>query len=220
MRINPLLPALLLMLAACATPFRSEVARFHQMPAPQGQTFTIQSSDSKLSGGLEFQQYASLVRERLMAQGYQPAANAGQATLVVDLDYGVNNGREKIDTRPGSGFGYGWGGYPYGFGPWGGWYGRRAWGGWYDPFWGGPGWGGGWGAPEVYSYTVFNSYLDMKITRAADGARLFEGRAEAQTRDDNLTRLVPNLVEAMFTNFPGRSGETVKVKIEPPSSRG
>ncbi len=215
MRINPLLPALLLMLAACATPFRSEVARFHQMPAPQGQTFTIQSSDSQLSGGLEFQQYAALVRQQLIAQGYQPAASAAQATLVVDLDYGVNNGREKIDTRPGSGFGYGWGPYPYGFGPWGGWYGRRYWGGWYDPFW-----GSGWGAPEVYSYTVFNSFLDMKITRAADGARLFEGRAEAQTRDSNLTRLVPNLVEAMFTNFPGRSGETVKVKIEPPSRRG
>ena len=215
MRINPLLPALLLMLAACATPFRSEVARFHQMPAPQGQTFTIQSSDSQLSGGLEFQQYAALVRQQLIAQGYQPAASAAQATLVVDLDYGVNNGREKIDTRPGSSFGYGWGPYPYGFGPWGGWYGRRYWGGWYDPFW-----GSGWGAPEVYSYTVFNSFLDMKITRAADGARLFEGRAEAQTRDSNLTRLVPNLVEAMFTNFPGRSGETVKVKIEPPSRRG
>jgi hypothetical protein len=220
MRIKLVVPALLLMLAACATPFRSEVARFHQMPAPQGQTFTIQSSDPKMAGGLEFSQYASLVRDRLIAQGYQPAGSADKATLVVDLDYGVNNGREKIDTRPGSGFsGYGWGGYPYGFGPWGGWYGRRAWGGWYDPFWG-PGWGGDWGAPEVYSYTVFNSFLDMKITRASDGTRLFEGRAESQTRDSNLTRLVPNLVEAMFTNFPGRSGETVKVKVEPPSTRG
>ncbi len=217
MRLNPIIPAALLALSACATPFRSEVARFNQLPAPQGQSFFIQAADSKLSDSLEFNQYANLVRERLQTQGYQPAASAQGATLVVDLSYGVNDGREKIDSRPGLGMGFGGFGYPrWGWGGWGwggmGWAGR----GWYDPFWGG-GWGGG---PEVYSYTVFNSYLDMKISRAADGIRLFEGRAVAQTRDRNLTRLVPNLVQAMFTNFPGRSGETVQVKIPPPSTRG
>jgi hypothetical protein len=215
MRLNPIIPAALLALSACATPFRSEVARFNQLPAPQGQSFVIQATDSKLADSLEFSQYASLVRQRLQAQGYQPAASVQDATLVVDLDYGVNDGREKIDTRPTTGFGYGGFGYPrWGWGGWGGWgWGGMGWAGrgWYDPFWG--------GAPEVYSYTVFNSYLDMKISRAADGLHLFEGRAVTQTRERNLTRLVPNLVEAMFTNFPGRSGETVQVKIPAPSSR-
>jgi hypothetical protein len=28
---------------------------------------------------------------------------------------------------------------------------------------------------------------------------------------------VPNLVEAMFTNFPGRSGETVRITVPPPA---
>ena len=32
-------------LAACATPFRAEVARFQQMPAPQGQSFAIEARD-------------------------------------------------------------------------------------------------------------------------------------------------------------------------------
>src|SRR3546814_19550325 len=52
---------------------------------------------------------------------------------------------------------------PWGWGP----YHSRYWwrGGWYDPFWG-P-WG--WDAPEVYSYTVYSSFLDMKITRARTG---------------------------------------------------
>lgn len=215
MRLNPIIPAALLALSACATPFRSEVARFNQLPAPQGQSFVIQAADSKLTDSLEFSQYAGLVRQRLEAQGYQPAASAQNATLVVDLSYGVNDGREKIDTRPGVGFGYGGFGYPrWGWGGWGGWgWGGMGWAsrGWYDPFWD--------AAPEVYSYTVFNSYLDMTISRAADGIHLFEGRAVAQTRDRNLTRLVPNLVEAMFTNFPGRSGETVQVKIPAPSGR-
>ena len=37
-------------------------------------------------------------------------------------------------------------------------------------------------------------------------------RARAPT---TLPRLVPSLVDAMFTGFPGMSGETVKITIPP-----
>ncbi|PZN93752.1 MAG: DUF4136 domain-containing protein [Alphaproteobacteria bacterium] len=76
------------------------------------------------------------------------------------------------------------------------------------------GWGGGWG-PEVYSVTQYNSQLAMKIVRSADKASVFEGRAETISTSNNLTKLVPNLVTAIFTNFPGNSGETVRVKFDP-----
>src|SRR5690606_24867249 len=83
----------------------------------------------------------------------------------------------------------------------------RPWGwGWNDSFFGGP---------EVYSYTVFTSGIDLKIDRAADGQRLFEGRAEAVSTSNQLQYLVPNLVEAMFTGFPGNSGETVRISVAP-----
>lgn len=208
MRIQALFMAALLTLSACATPFQSKVSRFQQMPAPSGQSFVIQAADREKADSLEFAQYTNLVRERLTAQGYQPASSRATATLVVDLDYGVNNGREKIDTRPGSYGAWGpWG--PWGYSPW---YGRHWWrGGFYDPFW------GPWDAPEVYSYTVYNSFLSMRITNTRSGERVFEGTAEAQTRSNDLTALVPNLVQAIFTNFPGRSGETVRVKIPPPA---
>lgn len=55
----------------------------------------------------------------------------------------------------------------------------------------------------------------MKIDRAVDNTRLFEGKAEAQSRSKNLQYLVPNLIEAIFTDFPGRSGETVQISIAP-----
>ena len=35
------------------------------------------------------------------------------------------------------------------------------------------------------------------------------------SRSKRLQYLVPNLVEAMFTNFPGNSGETVRISIKP-----
>jgi hypothetical protein len=103
-------------------------------------------------------------------------------------------------------------GYPYG--PWGGPWRYRSpfyW-GWEDPFW----YGGGFGYPEVDSYTVYTSYLDMRIDRTRDGSRVFEGKAKARSTDDSLPRIVPNLVTAMFTNFPGHSGEEVRITVPPP----
>ena len=65
------------------------------------------------------------------------------------------------------------------------------------------------------STTVYTSGIDLKIDRTATGERLFEGKAEAVSTSDRLQYLVPNLVEAMFTDFPGRSGETVRISIAP-----
>lgn len=201
-------PFAMLGLAACATPFRADVARFQSMPAPQGQTFFIEAADPRNRGGLEFSQYAGLVSQRLASFGYQPAQSRAGANLVVTLDYGVDSGQEKIVSRPG----YGGMGFGRPWGPWGPWGYRSAfYYGWHDPFWYDP-----WGYPEIDSYTYYTSHLDMTINRAGDGQRLFEGKAKARSRTDSLPTLVPNLVEAMFTNFPGRSGEEVKITIPPP----
>lgn len=215
-------PLALLALGACATPFRAEVARFQSLPVPAGQTFVVQPLDPQNQGGLEFSQYASMVAQRLTAQGYRPVENPRDATLLVTIGYGVDQGREKIVTRPGfggygglgyGGLGYGRFGGPFGYGGlgYGGYGGFRSnflW-GWNDPFL----YGGG---TQVDSYTYFTSFLEMRISRTADGQRLFEGRARARSRDDSLPQLVPNLVEAMFTGFPGNSGEDVKITIPPP----
>ncbi len=65
------------------------------------------------------------------------------------------------------------------------------------------------------SYTVYTSGIEMKIDRKADGVRLFEGKAEAASLSNRLQYLVPNLVEAMFTGFPGNSGETLRITVAP-----
>ena len=211
-------PALLLALGACATPFRADVQRFDALPQTQGQSFVVLADDPALAGGLEFGHYADLVTGEMARLGYRPAADPATADLIVRMDYDVSDGRERIvrDYDPFyTGFGYSGIGY-------GGFYGRRGFYGPYrsrfrygfhDPFlFGGYGFGGYGGAR---SYTVYTSELDLKIDRQVDGERLFEGTAEAQSRSNNLTYLVPNLVEAMFTNFPGNSGERVRISIAP-----
>lgn len=194
--------ALVIGLSACTTPFKADVSRFAvPLPAPQGQTFAVVAEDPKNAGGLEFYTYANAVAEELTQIGYTRAASPESADMLVRFDYKVDGGRERVRTDFNGGAG------AFGpWGPWGGWGG--GWGGWgfgfNDPFFGGP---------DVRSYTIYTSGVDVKIDRRVDGQRLFEGKAEAVSRSNRLPRLVPNLVDALFTGFPGNSGETVRITI-------
>ena len=208
----PRLPQLLAimalgLLAACAQPFEARVQSFQSMPPERGKSFVVQPAVEAKTGSLEFAAYAGLVATELQKLGFQQAASAQQADLTVLVDFGVGPGRERIASRPGMGMAGGWG-----WGGWGGrgWYGR-PW-GFYDPFWG-PGWGGGWGQPEVYSFTVYPTFLEVDILRTADKASLFEGRAETTTRVNDLPSTMPNLVTALFTDFPGASARSTVVKV-------
>ncbi len=215
-------PAALLALGGCATGLPTQVSRYQAMPAPAGQTFAIQAAREEDRGGLEFSRYAELVRRHMAAQGYSEASSPASASLIVSLDYGVDDGRQQVVTRPALGYGrFGYGGFGYGgFGyrpywsRFGG-YGRLRspfYYGWDDPYWyRGQG-------EEIDVYTVYSSFLDMDIRRP-DGRSVFEGTARARSRTDELSSLVPNLIEAMFTGFPGNSGETVKITVAPERRR-
>ena len=220
MRINKLAAAALLGisalgLSACATGLRTQVSRFQAMPAPQGQSFVVVPVNGADVGGLEFSRYAELVAQHLQAQGYARAPSINQATMVVQVGYDIDDGHTEIVSDPFPHYGYGYG-YPYG-----GWgypyFGRRRssfhW-GWNDPFWYGR-YGGFGGYDGIRTYTYYVSELDMNIRRKADNASLFEGTAKARSRTDNLQKVVPSLVQAMFTGFPGNSGETVRITIPP-----
>jgi len=205
-------PIILASLAACATPFKADVSRFQtQLPAPAGESFAVVADDPALAGGLEFAMYADRVEEQMQRLGYAQAASTETASLLVRFDYGVDNGREKLRA---TGFRDPFYDSWYGYSPF---YRSRP--GYRSPFYGSR-WGYGFYDPwfsgtEVTSTTVYTSGIDLKIDRTATGERLFEGKAEAVSTSDRLQYLVPNLVEAMFTDFPGRSGETVRISIAP-----
>ena len=199
-------------ISGCATSLPTKVTRYQVMPAPQGQTFFIVPGGGEAQrGGLEFQRYAGLVSQYMTALGYAPAPTQESAAMIVQLGYGVDEGREVIVDDP---FFYGrrydlfyGGGYGWPYYSRFGYYGYRApfYYGWNDPFWYG---GGG-----IRSYTEYRSRLDLDIRDRRTNLSLFEGKAQARSQTDELGTLVPNLVEAMFTGFPGRNGETVKITI-------
>lgn len=202
-------------LAACASPFRADVSRFQsQLPAPSGQTFTVVADDPALAGGIEFRHYAQLVANHMAALGYTPVEDQASAQLLVRFDYGVDSGRERVrstgfsrDPFFDSWYSYRPVVYNTPRGPRVAYLPYRPWGwGWNDSYFGGS---------DVYSYTVYTSGIEIKIDRASDGQRLFEGQAEAASTSNRLQYLVPNLIEAMFTGFPGNSGETVRISVAP-----
>lgn len=198
--------AALMLTAGCAERFQANVARFQQLPATQGQSFTIVADDPRLAGGIEFGEYASQLAHKLGGVGYVPSEDPAKADLVVRMRYTVDNGRERVRSTN-----FGPDPFFYGYGRYGryGYWGHPYHWGFYDPFMFGPSYN------SVESYTVYTGTLELKIDRANGGTRLFEGKAEAQSLSNKTTYLVPNLIDAMFVNFPGKSGETVKITLGP-----
>ncbi len=187
--------SLVLLLGACQQTMDADVTRFHTMPANfAGQSFTILPEQQQV-GSLEFQHYAELVAAALQSYGLRPVAHEGpQADLVVQIRYASIGSHTDYVYDPGPYWGGGWG--------WGGW---------------GPGWGGYYDG-AVSSYTLYSQMLDVGIFEGADwrsGKRqmVFEGRAVGQSEIRSLNVAMPYLVQALFQNFPGNSGQTVRVSI-------
>jgi hypothetical protein len=207
------LGAAAVLISGCAMGLPTKVTRYSAMPIPAGQSFYVVQSNGQ-PGGLEFGSFAALVAQQLEARGYVPAGTPQAADMLVKVGYGVDQGRTQIVEDPFydpfySPFYRG----PYYYSRYGYW-GTRSpfyW-GWDDPFWYRGAYGYGFN-DRIRSYTVYTSFLDMSIVRNADNAALFEGHAKARSQTDELGTLVPNLVEAMFTGFPGRNGETVRITV-------
>jgi len=201
-------------LSACATGVPANVTRYSALPIPAGQSFFVVQPNGQ-PGGLEFGRYASITAQHLQGRGYRQAVSPQAADMIVRLGYSVDQGRRYRQSDPffhprdpfyGA---YGYGrhyGRPY--------YSRYGYWGARSPYY------YGWNDPFYYSrggrdYGIYTSNLDLNIVRRVDNAPLFEGRAQARSHTDQAAVLVPNLIEAMFTGFPGRNGETVRITVPP-----
>lgn len=214
-KIKAVLPvaalAALALLGACASPFEARVQSFQTMPPAQGQTFSIQPAPTQAGaqavGSLEFSSYAAMVAQQMQMNGFRPVDAGAEAELKVLMDFGIGPSHERLATRPATTTHMGWG---WGAPGWGrGWYGRGP--GWwgYDPFWG----ASAWSQPEVYSFAVYPAFLQVQIVRSKDQTSLFEGRAESTVRSGDLPSVMPNLVTALFKDFPGPNARSTVVRV-------
>ncbi len=194
----------LLSVSGCAPgSFSSEISRFHEaLPPGNGvTTFTI-LPDEQQKGSLEFETYAQHVATQMNILGYRPVPASVAADLVVQFRYGIRGSYTTVATEPTTtvGFGSGMGS---------GYYGR----GW--------GWGYGMAVPlstRTTTTTVYTHFVDLTIYRGADfrrdtRLRVFEGHAFSDRTSQALPYVVPFLIRALFTDFPGRNGETLTISV-------
>ena len=193
----PLLAALLVLLAGCASTVRSNVTVFSDWPAAlPDQTYVFERSEVQ-NKDLEYLNYENLVRNEVRRIGLTEAETGKSPTLKIVLSYNVNVADvrtvQPVYVDP---FFYGGGFYGGGF------YSRRHFGFGYDPFFRGP--------PVVdyqeLVYQVYKRQLHVLISRHADGKSLYDVRVNSQGENPALTVVMPYMVRSAFAEFPGKNG--------------
>jgi len=188
--------AVLIILANCSSGIKNNVTRFHQLPAPAGETIEVIAMDPTLQQSIEFGSYAQMIGRKLGSAGYNPPA--GNAThYVAEIGYTiVALGGEVIENGSTVSVGVGMGSG-----------GRR----------GGTSMGVGLSTSFGSSTNApqYVSALSMNIINLSTGERLYEGHVESINRNQNLAEIMPFMIEALFQDFPGENASSNTVTINP-----
>ena len=186
------------LLAGCATTVSPvEVTRFHLgEPIGRGTVMVMPLGDGEPS--LEYRSYAAAVEQELARAGYSVAQDNLGTAFIADVGFTRANRVAPRERSPVS-IGLGAGGVSGG---------RRS----------GLGLGGGIGIGlgGGRSGDIVISELSVRLKRRAGDDVIWEGRAQTEARGANPATqpgiAAEKLARALFTGFPGRSGETITVK--------
>ncbi len=196
-------------LAGCVSPkyVTSDVTRYHTLPsAPTGQSFVIATLDPEQGQSLAYRQYADMVTAKLVSMGLKPFGGPTEASdYVVTLRYQVRGPTPDIESRstPSVSLGLGYGSW----GRHGGWSGFGAWDVPYDHY--------------TDTRQLFLREVELNIYRgntydSPKKTRVFEGHALSAGQNGQLEPVMPYILDALFKDFPGRSGETQTVSVQVP----
>jgi hypothetical protein len=180
-------------LAGCAAQYPSDITRFHlNQPIARGE-IAIEPADPARTASIEYRGYAQTIGRQLARLGWTVIDGTGRSEHVatVHVEQGMRDapgGRSPVTI----GVGGSTGGWRSGVGV-----GASV------------GLGGG-------SRQTVTTLLEVKIRRRSDGTVFWEGRATTEARANSPeaqpAAAVEKLAEALFRDFPGESGRTIRVK--------
>jgi len=184
------------LLASCASTNRSaDVTRFHLGQPVARSSVYVAPLNAADASSLEFRTYAAAVTDELRQAGFTPAPALAQAEIVATVDVGQTT-RESLSRGSGLSIGIG-----------GGTFGRNV------------GIGGSVNIPvgERRPNQIAVTTLGVQLKRRSDNSVVWEGRAltEGQLGSNAGApgTVVPALADALFREFPGPSGRTVRVRL-------
>ena len=187
----------MLALAGCSNNLYADVTRFHtNQPISRG-TLAVVPADPSMANSLEFRTHAETVAVQMRRLGYSTGLPASQVEFLATMDITQADAAGNV-TRPGVTVGGGVG----------------------VPVGNNAGLGANVAVPvggTRRNPALRTTTLSVQIKRRADGVQIWEGRATKQVNaSDDLaaaTRGVPLLAEALFREFPGTPGATVRVRL-------
>jgi hypothetical protein len=172
------------------------VVRFHTAPIAATQRIALKSVDPALAASLEFTTYANQIGAALESAGFVPATEQAPATLTGEISYSQRAIPLPPKRSPFSiGIGIGTGG-------------------------GGVGVGGSASIP-VGSAKPGGMAQETTLTlvlKGAAGQNIWEGRAVTEPlggKDGALATVMPKLIDVLLRDFPGPSGKTLTLKLDP-----
>lgn len=193
---------LAVMASGCATGAGSgvmagtEVTRFHLDRNIARGEIAIEPLDPSQAGSLEFARYAQAVEPHLRGLGWTVTRGNARSEQVALIR--VEQGsRAVMRSRPAFSIGVGGGSFGRG---------------------GGVGVGGGVTLPVGRSGggEIVITELSVRLQRRSDGTAIWEGRAQSEalagTPEADPAERVGRLAAALFWDFPGESGRTVRTR--------
>lgn len=181
-------------LAGCATgDYPASVTRFHlNQPIARG-VIAVEPANPANAASIEYRSYAGAIGRHLSRLGWTVVDTTGRSEQVamVHVEQGAREGyAERSPVTVGVG---------------------GATGGWHSGVGVGASFGLGGGSRQTVA-----TLLEVKLKRRSDGAVFWEGRATTEARagspEATPTMAVEKLADALFQDFPGESGRTIRVK--------
>lgn len=200
------LAILILLLSGCAGFVRSEVAVFHQLgETPGPKTYLLVPLKGQESS-LEYKTYAALVREELGKHQFREVSGDEKPDVVIAFSYGIDSGREKLDSIPIFGQTGVSSSTTYGtlstYGNYGTYSGTTT----YTPSYGIV--GSSTVSRREYSRGLSLYVVDANSVGTGKLNVLYEGSVKSSGSSSQLPRVMPAMIEALFKSFPGKSGAT------------
>lgn len=184
-------------LNACTSYIQADVIRFHDADVlNSGKTFIILPNDGQKTG-LEYKEYAGQIAEHMAAYNFSQVATKEAADYALYFSYGLKRSELYAETAPfNTTFHGGYNSDPFGY------YGR--------PYFGGH---------DIRAYTRYVRSLkmeivDLKQSQGKKTVNAFEGEVTSTGESDTFLTVSKCMINAMFSDFPGKNGETKTMTIK------
>ena len=197
-----------LLLGACSSSVETTVTRFNQLDDRPRGSIAVQAAERQLQDSLEFDYHQGLLEHYLMREGYRIVSSSANPDYIAFLSYGIDSGTTEVSSRPVMGHrmsvGFGVADVDDD--------GNVFYGSYLMPSYGVVG-------NTTSTQTLYTSAIALDIV-ARDQLDdetprpVFEGRAQSRGLCSSITPIFDPMLQALFEQFPGVSGQTLTIKVE------